>query len=266
MVAAMNSGIRVRESIRSYAKAVDARGRSAEGRSMDRDLGTPKKSQESTPACATTVHVPAGLPMKQTAERRALFGLKFGFVQCARQRRHVQQGVLQVSTDDTTIETPGATRAPRVQAMPMAMKAAAKKAAPKKAAAKKAAPVKAAAKAAPKKAAPKKAAPKKAAAKAAPKKAVAAAPKKAAVKKAAVKKAAPKKMAARAAPKKVAVAAPKKAALKKAAPKKALAKAAPKKAVAKKTAPKKAARKLKVMAASTPAPEATAVAASETKE
>jgi hypothetical protein len=42
MVAAMNSGIRVRESIRSYALDIDARGRSAEGRSMDRDLGMPK--------------------------------------------------------------------------------------------------------------------------------------------------------------------------------------------------------------------------------
>jgi hypothetical protein len=55
MVAAMNSGIRVRESIRSYAKAIDARGRSAEGRSMDRDLGTPKKSQESTSFCAAGI-------------------------------------------------------------------------------------------------------------------------------------------------------------------------------------------------------------------
>jgi hypothetical protein len=66
VVATMNSGIRVRESIRCYAKAIDARGRSAEGRSMDRDLGTPKKSQESTPARAALVHVSAGLPMKQT--------------------------------------------------------------------------------------------------------------------------------------------------------------------------------------------------------
>jgi hypothetical protein len=79
MVAALNSGIRVRESIRSYAKAIDARGRSAEGRSMDRDLGTPKKSQEGTPvcnvgACAALVHTPAGLPMKQT--RRGLRGFR----------------------------------------------------------------------------------------------------------------------------------------------------------------------------------------------
>jgi hypothetical protein len=84
MVAAMNSGIRVRESIRSYAKAIDARGRSAEGRSMDRDLGTPKKSQESTPecsvgacnvgVCAAWVNVPAGLPMKQTG--RTLRGFR----------------------------------------------------------------------------------------------------------------------------------------------------------------------------------------------
>jgi hypothetical protein len=57
MVAAMNSGIRVRESIRSAAQTIDARGRSAEGRSMDRDLGTPKKSQESTSACVSFEHV-----------------------------------------------------------------------------------------------------------------------------------------------------------------------------------------------------------------
>jgi hypothetical protein len=58
MVAAMNSGIRVRESIRCFALAIDARGRSAEGRSMDRDLGTPKKSQESTSIRAVVGHVP----------------------------------------------------------------------------------------------------------------------------------------------------------------------------------------------------------------
>jgi hypothetical protein len=57
MVVAMNSGIRVRESIRSFALAIDARGRSAEGRSMDRDLGTPKKSQESTSIRAFVGHV-----------------------------------------------------------------------------------------------------------------------------------------------------------------------------------------------------------------
>jgi hypothetical protein len=74
MVAEMNSGIRVRESIPAYAYAIDARGRSAAGRSMDRDLGTPKKSQESTSTCATVAHGPAGLPMKQT--RRGLHGLR----------------------------------------------------------------------------------------------------------------------------------------------------------------------------------------------
>jgi hypothetical protein len=66
VVAAMNSGIRVRESIPFFVYAIDARGRSAEGRSMDRDLGTPKKSQESAPKSAIVAPVPAGLPMKQT--------------------------------------------------------------------------------------------------------------------------------------------------------------------------------------------------------
>jgi hypothetical protein len=72
MVAAMNSGIGVRESIGSYALAIDARRRSAEGRSMDRDLGMPKKSQRKHidtcrgAACAIAVHEAAGLPMKQT--------------------------------------------------------------------------------------------------------------------------------------------------------------------------------------------------------
>jgi hypothetical protein len=72
MVGAMNSGIRVRESIRSFALAIDARGRSAEGRSMDRDLGMPKKSQRKHidtcrgGACAMAVHEAAGLGLKQT--------------------------------------------------------------------------------------------------------------------------------------------------------------------------------------------------------
>jgi adenylate kinase len=274
MVAAMNSGIRVRESIRSAAQTIDARGRSAEGRSMDRDLGTPKKSQESTSACVSFEHVwcwgmsRVGACASRFADENkradacAVYGSICGFVQIAPQRRHVQQGVLQVSTDDTTTETPGAQRA-----QAMAMKAAARKAAPKKAAAKKGAPAKAAAKtAAPKKVAAKKAAPKKVTGKAA-------APKQAAATKVAPKKAAPKKAVAKAAPKKAVAkaAAPTKAAAKKAAPVKAAAKAAPKKAApkkaaVKKAAPKKAARKMKVMAASTPATEAPAVAASETKD
>jgi hypothetical protein len=33
---------------------------------MDRDLGTPKKSQESLSTCAISAHGPAGLLMKQT--------------------------------------------------------------------------------------------------------------------------------------------------------------------------------------------------------
>jgi hypothetical protein len=49
----------------SFALAIEARGRLAEGRSMDRDLETPKKSEASTTTCAEVVHVPAGLPMKQ---------------------------------------------------------------------------------------------------------------------------------------------------------------------------------------------------------
>jgi hypothetical protein len=36
---------------------------------MDRDLGMPKKSQESTPTCARVAHMPAGLPMKQICQR-----------------------------------------------------------------------------------------------------------------------------------------------------------------------------------------------------
>jgi hypothetical protein len=39
---------------------------------MDRDLGTPKKSQESTLKCARVAPVPAGLSMKQI--RRHLSG------------------------------------------------------------------------------------------------------------------------------------------------------------------------------------------------
>ena len=50
---------------------------------MDRDLGTPKKSQESPSTCATMAHGPAGLPLKQT--RRGLHGYdsKCGLVQSA---------------------------------------------------------------------------------------------------------------------------------------------------------------------------------------
>jgi hypothetical protein len=84
MVGAMNSGIRVRESIRFNALAIDARGRSAEGRSMDRDLGTPKKSQESTSLCAVglcavwadaTSAPGIGLSMKQTCGALGGLGL-----------------------------------------------------------------------------------------------------------------------------------------------------------------------------------------------
>ncbi len=50
---------------------------------MDRDLGTPKKSQESPSTCARMAYGPAGLPMKQT--RRGLHGdnSKSGLVQSA---------------------------------------------------------------------------------------------------------------------------------------------------------------------------------------
>jgi hypothetical protein len=81
----MNSGIRVRESIRLFAYAFDARGRLTEGRSMDRDLGTPKKSQASAAISAELVCVAAGLAMKQT-RHVAGSGSNSGFVQSARQR------------------------------------------------------------------------------------------------------------------------------------------------------------------------------------
>jgi hypothetical protein len=61
MVATMNSGIRIRESIRFYVLDIDARGRSAEGRSMDRDLGTPKKeSRKHIDTCRGVAFAMAG--------------------------------------------------------------------------------------------------------------------------------------------------------------------------------------------------------------
>jgi hypothetical protein len=74
MVAAMNSGIRVRESIRFYDLAIDARGRSAEGRSMDRDPWDAEEESRKHISRAMAGHVPSGLPMKQT--RRALRGFR----------------------------------------------------------------------------------------------------------------------------------------------------------------------------------------------
>jgi hypothetical protein len=52
-----------------FVQPLDARGRLTEGRSMDRDLGKPKKSQASPGMLAGLAYVPAGLPMKQTPKR-----------------------------------------------------------------------------------------------------------------------------------------------------------------------------------------------------